>query len=72
MPSFFEEKQLLFFTLISKTVDVILNAWKNHNDLNGSCLTYCLVINWILKEQQTLQKYDVTRKCCLGGPAQFH
>ena len=41
---------------------------KVHNDLLIICLTYCMVVNWILKEIHALQKY-VPGKCCLPGPA---
>ena len=54
------ENLLLLFTLILQIVD--RGAVKSKcmgkmpNDLKIICLAYCMIINWILKEQQAFKK----------------
>ena len=49
------KKELLFLTLILKIVDRDKMDFhcqgKMHDDLIEICLVYCMVINWLLREQ---------------------
>ena len=55
------------FNLYTKTVergDVHFQCMGEiHIDLNITCLTYCVVINWIFQEQQAYVKNNVSFEC---------